>query len=112
MGSNKVVINPHRGKATSDQNPIWSAFPPHLRTYFGTQTMLFLAMWYSLCYAGALLAFNRYVELRSSSLAERLFAGNKCWLWLMGPLLYGIALSTSIDVPPIYNSVSSVFFSQ
>jgi hypothetical protein len=58
---------------------------------------------------GALLAFNRYVEIRSPRLAKRLFHGNRCWLWLMGPVSYGIILSSNLDIPTIYNSVWSGF---
>ena len=56
-----------------------------------------------------LLAFNRYVEVCNPPVAERLFSGNRSWWWLLAPVLYGLALSTSVDVPPIYNSQWSVF---
>jgi len=60
---------------------------------------------------GVLLAFNRYIELKSPQLADRLFFGRRLWLWLAIPVTYGLVLS-SIDLPPIYNSVWSVYFFQ
>src|SRR6185437_16115577 len=59
-----------------------------------------------------LLAFNRYVELKSPQIADRLFYGRRLWFWLAIPATYGIVLSSSVDLPPIYNSVWSVYFFQ
>lgn len=59
-----------------------------------------------------LLALNRYIELRSASTADRLFGGGRCWLWLVPPVVYGLALSSSADLPVIYNSVWSVYLFQ
>lgn len=58
------------------------------------------------------LAVNRYLELRSSELCTRLFNGNKCWLWLLPPMFYGLCLSSSIDLPMIYNSEWSAYMFQ
>lgn len=57
----------------------------------------------------AILALNRLVEIRSQWLADVLFRGRRCWLWLLGPLLYGLLGTTSWDVPLIYNTEWSVY---
>lgn len=60
----------------------------------------------------ALLALNRYVEMRSPWLADVLFRGQRCWLWLLGPLFYGLLGTTSWDLPLIYNTEWSVYLFQ
>jgi len=61
---------------------------------------------------GVMLALNRYIELKSPVLAEKLYAGKRLWLWFIGPITYGIVGSSSLDLPPIYNSVWSVYLFQ
>lgn len=66
-------------------------------------------LWFALCMAGVLLAFNRLVDMKWPRLGDRLFAGGRTWLWLLGPVAYGVLAASSIDLPPIYNSVWSVY---
>ncbi|KAI1695083.1 serpentine type 7TM GPCR chemoreceptor srt domain-containing protein [Ditylenchus destructor] len=46
--------------------------------------------WYSETVAAVLLAFNRCVDLISRHWSEKLFAGNKTWIWMFIPTIYGI----------------------
>src|SRR3954463_12373260 len=69
--------------------------------------------WGAYCMSCVILALNRLVELKSYKMAERLFGGQRVWLWMLGPFLYATVIFLSpIDIPPIYNTVYSVFFFQ
>lgn len=70
-------------------------------------------LWYSYCMAAILLALNRYVEIKSSQMARRLFSNESMHLWLVLILVYGVFMGMGAwDLPPIYNSVYSVFLFQ
>jgi len=63
--------------------------------------------------AAVLLAFNRYMEMKSSHLARQLFSNTRMRLWLLLIPLYGLLMSGGAwDLPPIYNSEWSVFLFQ
>lgn len=69
-------------------------------------------VWFVYCMTGVMLALNRYIELKSPVVAERLYSGKRVWLWFLGPITYGIVGSSSLDLPPIYNSMWSVYLFQ
>jgi Serpentine type 7TM GPCR chemoreceptor Srt len=69
-------------------------------------------LWFTLCACGVLLAFNRYIELTRPHVGRRLFAGNRTWWWMLLPVIYGVLGSSSVDLPPIYNSVWFVYLFQ
>uniref|UniRef100_A0A915DQK4 ABC-2 type transporter domain-containing protein n=1 Tax=Ditylenchus dipsaci TaxID=166011 RepID=A0A915DQK4_9BILA len=57
-----------------------------------------------------ILALNRCIEIHSIDLADRLFGGRKAYLWMISPWIYSVLIfSTTIDIPPIYNTVWSVY---
>uniref|UniRef100_A0A915E2Y3 7TM GPCR serpentine receptor class x (Srx) domain-containing protein n=1 Tax=Ditylenchus dipsaci TaxID=166011 RepID=A0A915E2Y3_9BILA len=56
------------------------------------------------------LALNRCIEIHSIDLADRLFGGRKAYLWMIPPWIYSLIMfSSTIDMPPIYNTVWSVY---
>ena len=69
-------------------------------------------IWGAYCMTCVILATNRCIEIHSSKQANELFKGNRVWLWLIAPLVYGFLFSTLLDVPPVYNSVWSVYLFQ
>uniref|UniRef100_A0A915D9Z5 Glucosylceramidase n=1 Tax=Ditylenchus dipsaci TaxID=166011 RepID=A0A915D9Z5_9BILA len=68
--------------------------------------------WACYCMTCVILAINRCIEMNSRRTAETLFNGNRVWIWMIAPLVYGIIFSSSLDLPPIYNSVWSVYMFQ
>jgi hypothetical protein len=64
------------------------------------------------CTTGVLLGLSRYIDLKWPETGRVLFEGRRTWYWLMLPIIYGIIGASSIDIPPIYNSVWSTFLFQ
>jgi hypothetical protein len=60
----------------------------------------------------AVLALNRYIELKWPFMATKLFSGNRCWLWLVPCFIYGLVGTTDWDLPTIWNSVHLVYLFQ
>uniref|UniRef100_A0A915E4I5 Uncharacterized protein n=1 Tax=Ditylenchus dipsaci TaxID=166011 RepID=A0A915E4I5_9BILA len=56
-----------------------------------------------------ILALNRCIEIHSVEVADRLFAGKKAYLWMIPPWIYAFIFASTIDIPPIYNTVWSVY---
>jgi len=69
-------------------------------------------MWFTHCCTCVVLALNRCVEIHSQDHARVLFNGYRVYLWLIPTLLYGFLFTTTLVVPPIYNSEWSVYYFQ
>ncbi|KAI1699585.1 serpentine type 7TM GPCR chemoreceptor srt domain-containing protein [Ditylenchus destructor] len=80
-------------------------------SYCSHNTLLILTghcshfIWGFYCTSAVLLALNRCIDMHSREVADRLFSGNRVWLWFIPILLYSIFFSSDYDVPGIYNSV-------
>lgn len=71
-----------------------------------------LGLWFAHSMTCVLLAFNRVVEIFSREYSKKLFKRDRIWLWMIIPTVYGLMFATSLDTPPIYNSVYSVYYFQ
>lgn len=71
-----------------------------------------VGVWGAYCMSCVILALNRCIEIHSYRRAEILFGGRRIWYWLTAIVVYGLIFSSSLDIPPIYNSEYSVFFFQ
>jgi hypothetical protein len=59
-----------------------------------------------------LLGLSRYIDIKWPKTGRVLFKGRRTWYWLTLPIVYGTIGASSIDLPPIYNSVWSTFLFQ
>ncbi|KAI6174915.1 hypothetical protein M3Y97_00974300 [Aphelenchoides bicaudatus] len=111
IGLTDIVVIPINGIFTGVgliKGWVYCSYPA---TIYWIGTHKFLDGWFAVCLSSLILAFNRCVDMYSAELSQKLFGGNRVYIWQVIPAVYGILFVWHTQ-PVLLSSVLSSWFFQ